>query len=123
MRKGFLYQVAVVAGLFLFAGCASTEPVPTSAMSNAESAIKIARDSNAIVNAPLELRLAEDKLKAAKAALSAEDHDKARRMSEQALMDAKLAEAKSQSEKAKRGAREMQESIESLRQELNRSLK
>ena len=89
-------------------------------IAGAESAIKQAQDSGAETNAPLQLKIAEDKLAAAKGAAAKEDFLNAKRLADEALVDAKLAEAESLSEKAKKQSREMRESIETLRQELER---
>ena len=61
----------------LLCGCASTEVAPVEKISTVEKAIQEARDSNATVSAPLELRHAEDKLKEAKAAMKEEEFEKA----------------------------------------------
>lgn len=79
-----------------------------------------AKESEAYSYAPLEIKLAEEKLAQAKQKIAEEEYDQARTLLDQALADAKLAESKSQTEKAKRGAQEMQDSIDLLRKETER---
>jgi len=111
--------VAALVLLFLI-GCASKGVVPTEAISGAEIAIKSAEGSDAAAYAPLELKIAEDKLNAARAAVEKEEYKKAERLAEEALTDARLAEAKTRSEKARKTAAEIRETLETLRQEIGR---
>lgn len=103
-------------------GCAP-KVAPVENITSAEMAIKAAQESNASVNAPLELKVATDKLNQAKAAMEQEEFDKAQRFADEAMLDAQLAEAKSRSEKAKKVAQEMRDNIETLRHEIERSQK
>lgn len=112
--------------LFVFSllsafGCASKGVAHVESITAAESAIKQAQDSNATIHAPLELKLAEDKLNAAKAAVEKEEFLKAKRLADEALMDAKLAEEISLSEKEKKLVQEMFDGIETLRREIERA--
>ena len=104
-----LYQAASIAVVVIAlsaAGCAS-KVAPVESMTGAELVIKVAKDGNAAINAPLELKLAEDKLSAARAAVDREEFTQAKRLADEAFMDAKLAETKSLSVKAKKQAQEM----------------
>ena len=78
--------------------CAGVAPMEK--MVKLESQIANARQAEAIVYSPLELKFAEDKY--------------------QLAQDAKLAEVKALSVRAEKEAQEMRESIETLRSELNR---
>ena len=100
-------------------GCAS-RLAAAEKIANVEMTIRLARESNAITYAPLELKFAEDKLLKAKTAIQNGEFEEAQIMAEKALADAQLAEAKSQSEKTKMLAQEMRESINALRREINR---
>jgi hypothetical protein len=113
-------SIAVILAAVVTAGCASKGVAPVESMTSAELVIKEAKDNNATINAPLELKFAEDKLAAAKAAVEKEEFLQAKRFADEALMDAKLAEAKSLSVKAKKQAQEMRETIETLRHEIDR---
>jgi hypothetical protein len=109
-----LVFVAVLAG-----GCAGTPP--TEKVEVAEAAVRQADTRGAGEEAALELRLARDKLERARVAMAQERYVTARRLAEQAQVDALLAEAKAQSAAALASAREMQDSIESLRGEAQRA--
>jgi len=89
-------------------------------MVKVESQIANARQAEAIVYAPLELKFAEDKYKMALEAIEDKEYDAARQLADKALLDAQLAEVKSLSIKAEKEAQEMRDSIETLRSELNR---
>ena len=113
MRRSLL-SVALVA-----AGCAGTPP--TEKVEVAEAAVQQADTSGAAEQAALELRLAREKLERARVAMADERYVAARRLAEQAQVDALLAEAKAQSAEALERAREMRDSIESLRGEAERA--
>lgn len=102
----------------MLTACAGVAPMEK--MVKAESYIANARQAEAIVYAPLELRFAEDKYKMAQDAIESKDYDVASQLADEALLDAKLAEVKALSAKAEKEAQEMRESIETLRSELNR---
>lgn len=110
----------VICGGLLLGGCASKGEPPTDKLALVESSVTQAKEHEAYTYAPLEIKLAEDKLAESKKLIADEKYDQARAMLDQALNDAKLAESKSQSERSKRGAKEMKESIELLRQETER---
>lgn len=116
-----LMSVILIGGL-LALGCAA-KVAPVENITGAAMAIKEAENSNAGVYAPLELRLAEEKLNAAKQAMAREDYRQAQRLADEALADAQLAEAKSRAEKSKITAEEMRESIETLKHEIERMQK
>jgi hypothetical protein len=122
--KNNLYQIAFVLALCWLVtagGCAGKGTAPDEQIANTEKAISEAKYGNATVHAPLELKLADEKLKAAKAATDKKEYEQARRLLEEARVDAELAEAKSASVKARQVAKEMSDSIETLRQEIERS--
>jgi len=121
-----LYQrtgITVIMLAISMAGCASGGGEPVESITSAELVIKVAKDNNATINAPLELKLAEEKLSAARIAVQKEEFLQAKRLAEEALVDAKLAETKSLSAKAKKQTQEMRGAIETLRQELERTQK
>ncbi len=119
-KRVVIYSLSVLAGTLLMSGCGSAVKPPTEKIANAELAISRAHDSNAKTLAPIELRKAEDNLQKAKAAMKTEELEKARRFAEKALLDATLAETKAESETARQAAKQMRESIETLRQETRR---
>jgi hypothetical protein len=108
---------------FTIMGCAEKVAVPNEKIANAERAISGARESNAIVNAPLDLRISEDKLKQAKEAVAAEEYVQAGRLADEATLDADVARAKTRAAKAKEISGEMRNTVDSMRKELERSHK
>jgi hypothetical protein len=98
-----------------FYGCAGNPPVDT--LSTAEMAYNRAMDAKASEFAPLELRIAQEKLDKARAAIHDDEYEKARRLAEQARADARLAEAKARAEAAKKSSEDTRETIDTLRQE------
>jgi hypothetical protein len=119
----------VVAGILLLlilmslsvVGCGPKIPPPHDRISNAEMAIERARQENAGVYAPLDLKLAEEKLENAKKGMSVNNYATATRLAEESLLDAQTAEVRSKAEKAKELSQKMQESVDSLRKELERT--
>jgi hypothetical protein len=101
-------------------GC-STPTKPAQEIEKAELAIKTADGSPMPAVASLELRLAREKLERAKTALADEEYDQARRLAEQAQVDAQLAEAKADSEAARASAAELEQTINTLRNEAERA--
>ncbi len=86
-------------------------------VSPAELAVNRAIEAKAGEYAPLELRLAQENLDGARQAMNDEEYEQAHRLAEAAREDARLAEVKAQSEIARKQAREIQSTIETLRQE------
>jgi hypothetical protein len=102
-------------------GCASGDATLASAkVSQAERAVNEAKQSNAGVTAPVELRTAEDKLTAARAAAARGEHGEAIRQADQALADADYARARASNAQVKKIADDMRQNIQTLRQELER---
>jgi hypothetical protein len=125
-KMKMLYQAVGVLGVAMLLSAASScsrAVVPIENISNAEMAISNAKERNAMIHAPLELRLAEDKLKDANTALEEEEYEKARRLADEAMIGGKLAEEKSQSKSTMKDAEKLRESIETLRQEIERTRK
>ena len=104
----------------LATGCAGNGPLASTKLAQAERAVDEAQQSGAAVSVPVELRTAEDKLKAARAAIASKDYDVAIRQAEQAAVDADYARARAVNERVKKIADEMRANIQTLRQELDR---
>ncbi len=120
--KNHLYQLAcalTLCGLAGVGGCAGNGKALTEQIANTEKSIVAARDGNASTSAPLELKLADEKLRAAKAATDRSDYDQARNLLEEAQVDADLARAKSASAKAQ----QFRDSIKALLKEIERGQK
>lgn len=119
VTRWFGRSVLVVA--VAIGGCAAKRQ-PTAKLEVVEVALREADASGSAQYAPLELRLAREKLDLARRAMNADDPERARRLSEEALADAQLAEAKTNSEKARRNAEEVRKGTEALHEEATRPL-
>ena len=94
-------------------GCAAPRS-STRAVSQAELAVNDATVSEADAYAPVDVRLAREKLDRAQAAYDGGDYDRARRLAEEALVDAQLAEARADNESASAEARALESDVEVL---------
>jgi hypothetical protein len=86
----------------------------------ADIAVREAEESGAGERAPLELRLAHEKLERAKRAVDDDEYDLARLLAEEAYVDARLAEARARSEKARQDAEDVRRTADAIREEANR---
>ena len=115
-----LFVVVIALTLLGLNGCGGGYGnIPSEKISAGDKAVSDAKGSNASVNAPVELKAAEDKLAAAKAALNKKEYDEASRLAEQASVDADYARAKGSSEKARKKADEIRQNINALKQEID----
>ncbi len=112
---------SAVVGLLMLTACASAQPPPTADLQAAEQAIAEADRSRVADYSSLELSEARDKLTAARSAVQAEHMDKAQRLAQQAKVDAQLATAKADVASAETINQEMQDSINMLKNEMQRS--
>ena len=114
----------LASGLALaLAACASTPPPPNEQMAVSTAAVAHAVAAGGPEYAPVEMRLARDKLQRATVALTVKDNAGAQSLAEQAQLDAQLAEAKAESAKARKAAEALQEGSRVLREELDRKPK
>jgi len=104
-------------------GCSATIPPPTQKLALSEAAINQAEASGAVEFAPVEMRSAREKLAQARVATNQEENKKALQLAEQAEVDAQLAEAKARTAKAQKAVNELQESIQTLKMEIERKTK
>ncbi len=112
-----LFLALAVFGLLLASGCATDGTLPEKILQGDE-AIRKAGESNATLNAPGELKAAQEKLVQAKQAAYKRDYDEATRLAEEASIDADYARSKAASEKARKMAGQLREDIKALRQEV-----
>jgi len=97
--------------------CASV-PAPTDAISTAEMAIRQAESAKASDLAPLNMRIAREKLDEAKGLAQKGGSDnwtKARRLAEDSLVEAQLAEQTARTEATKKYRAEAEQTVNSLR--------
>lgn len=101
----------------MLAACA-TVPPPMNELAAADAAIGAAREARAAEFAPVEFGFAEDKRRAAAAALDARDHGRARQLALQAEADAELAVAKSRAAIGRNAVQQKTRENTELRREL-----
>jgi hypothetical protein len=89
------HPVATAAGLLLALGCAGSHSAPTQQLADVQSANRSANELGAQHNpqAQLYLKLSEEQLKQAKAAMEDDDNENAARLLTRAKLDAELAVA------------------------------
>ena len=113
--------VGVVLTALMAAGCASSDgPLSQVKVGQAERAVAEAKQGNAAVNAVTDLKMAEDKLASARAALTKEEYKKAIHEADAALADADYARARSVNERVQKALDEAKKNIQTLRQELEK---
>ena len=109
------FALVSICGLVVLGGCAEAPTVDS--VEPAQLAVDRAIEAKAGEYAPLELRLAQEKLAGARRAMNEEEYEEAQRLADAAQVDAQLAEAKAKSETAREEAQAIQLTIDSLRQE------
>ncbi len=104
----------------LSGGCATANyPIHSKQMiSQGEKAINEAKAGNASMDAPDELKAAEEKLSLAKKEFANGWHNNASRLAKEAAVEAEYARAKATTEKEKQTVKEMQVNIDALRREI-----
>lgn len=120
IKTNHCITISAIAGLLLMTGCGTSRQPPSEIIASAESAISLAKDSNAYEYAARDLRGAEDKLQQAKDAVQQENYDEAQRLAEKAMIDAKLAKAKADASGEHDATEKMRESVEKFDQDINR---
>lgn len=121
IRKPPFFIAVAATGVLVLAACASTPQPPTQALQAAESAIANAEQSRVADYASAELTEAREKLEAARVATRAEQMRQAEYLAVEARVHAELAYAQAEEIKAKAVNDEMQQSIDTLKREMNRA--
>lgn len=120
MEKSKLAALAVISVIGLSA-CASTPQPPTLELQAANSAIANAEQARVAEYALPELNEAREKLAAANTAVQQENMLQARYLATEATAGAELASARAEMIKSREVNVEMQKSIDTLKQELQRN--
>jgi ABC-type amino acid transport substrate-binding protein len=113
-------RAAAAASLALLLGACASTPVAPLELAAAETAVQRANTADTAAHAPAELRVATDKLAAARAAVTAGDTDRARTLSEQVAIDARVAELHADAVRSARAAKETQDAARALSEEIQR---
>lgn len=121
IRASPLCTGVAIAGLLALAACATTPQPPHRALQSAEMAITHAERTRVAEYAPAELNQAREKLSAARTAVRNEQMVEAETLAEESRVHAELASAQAEMIEAKAVNVEMQKSIDTLKQEMQRS--
>lgn len=113
-------QMMLLLAALSLTGCGTKAQPPDAQIALATSAISQAESVGAYESSPVELKAARDKLVQAKQALQREENLTARRLAEQAMADANLAQAKARTAKSRKAVEEIQASIRTLQEEVDR---
>lgn len=111
--------MALAAGMAVLGGCAST-PAPVEQLAVADAAVQRANTTSTSESSAVELKIATNKLAAARQAMAAKDYELAARLAEQATVDAQVAELRSQSARSRQAAQESMDASRVLSEEINR---
>jgi hypothetical protein len=112
--------MVILSALFLGACAGVNKASVQQDIGKAEAAVNNARGGEAMTHAPLELRLAEEKLLKARSQFENNNYQEAGWLAEEAFADANLAEAKSRSVKTREIAQQLQNTILALQDEIKR---
>jgi len=117
VRTNWKWCVLLVA-TFTLGACSGT-PKPKTEIALSNAAVQNAEVAGATDLAPIELRTAKEKQALANSAMSSKNYLTAKQLSEQAAVDAELAKAKSEAEKSRAAVKEVEDSINVIRTELD----
>lgn len=112
---------ALTGALVLSLSACSSAPKPKAELAMTASALQAAESAGAREYAPIELRLAREKQTLADKAMADEEYGRAKRLSNEAKVDAELAKAKTDAERSRIALREVQNSVQMMRQEIGRA--
>ena len=113
-----MLQAALLGGVVMVTGCASKQIAPPSTVvSSAKAALLNAQQADVIRYAPLDMRIAQEKIEAAQEAFRIMDYVKADRLAQEALVTVQLAEVKAAKEKLKASTEDLQDTLHVLKRE------
>jgi len=115
--RSFVRPFVVMLASALMAACATTPPDP-SMLNGARKAIELAESADAAEYAPIDLRLARERLQAAENALEDDKPQEARRLGERAELEAQLALVRTQAALARAELQDKQEELDQIRSDL-----
>lgn len=119
-RNATGWILSAVSGVML-AGCASPPPKSTESIARAEASIESATRTGAEADAAM-LGSAREKLALAKAAAADDNDVRATQLAQQAEADAVLAAARGSASTVGKSASEVQQGVDALREEAQRSV-
>lgn len=107
--------------MLILSACASQAKAPSAELAAAEQAIGMAERAQVTRYTTTELDTARQELVAARSAITAENMPQAQRLAVQAQLSAELALARAELMKAQEINKDMQQSIEAIKQEAQRN--
>ncbi len=113
-----IYRLICAALLPLMLSACASDPAPTEQLRLSEQALNQAKALGISTEQSPSLRLAEEKLALAQAAMQDQDYKQARVLAEQAELDARLAEAEHLTDKSRQQLVELSNAINRLRKQL-----
>lgn len=119
-RRGFDGICAGLIAAAIATGCASARPMANTKVSQAGRAVDEAQQAGATTSASMDLKMAEDKLKDAQAAVTKGDYEQASALADQSTVDADYARARVTNQRVTKTLDEMKQNIQVLRLELER---
>lgn len=116
------WAALLVLSATMAAGCSTDRPAAREQLAAGQSSVEAAITATGASDdlSVAEMSIARDKLAQAQAAQRAGEHEKARRLAEQAELDAQVARAKIAADKSRKAMAELDASLATLRDELNR---
>lgn len=124
MKNSRYWPTALCASaLILFVGCTSLKTPATADVAVSKAAVESAAGAGGTQFAPMEMAAAREKMARANRAMADKDYELAVDLAAQAQADAKLAQSKANSAKAQAAASALQDDINVLRSELERTNK
>ena len=125
MNKNARYGALALCGaaLMLAVGCTSLKTPATADVAVSRAAVDNAAGAGGTQFAPMEMASAREKMARANKAMADKDYELAMNLAAQAQADAKLAQSKANSAKAQAAANALQDDINVLRSELERTNK
>ncbi|GAB7532253.1 DUF4398 domain-containing protein [Pseudomonas sp. 3A(2025)] len=118
--RGLKLAALALGSTLVLAGCAGNPPTEQYAVS--QSAVNSAVSAGGTEFAAVEMKSAQDKLRAADLALQDKKYDEARRLAQQAEWDARVAERKAQAAKAEKAVQDARQGVNELREESMRQV-
>jgi NADH:ubiquinone oxidoreductase subunit D len=121
MKTRIIMQVVMLAAsMAVLVGCGKEIPPPDEQMTLAGAAVAKAESAEAYRHAPVEFSSARAKLNEAQKLVEKEEYVEARRLAEEAEVDANLAFIKSRSATAQEAVAELQKTLRTLQEEMQR---
>ena len=111
-------RVVITATLALMLAACASRPPSESLFSNARGAIEMAERAGAAEHAPVELRFAREKLRAANTLVDTGDHQEAEWRLAEAEINAELALAKARAAKARQRSVDARHKLEQVRRDI-----